>query len=119
MSFYITMYSDIFIISDPRKDCGMATLDRCYKILGKNASKVASLYEVKKRNKKKRVGSARIISENAMNVQNTTIFKHFRKSAGLILLKFANGFVQIFTALNVSGSGMTKQHSIANFSMGL
>ena len=42
--FSIVMYSDIFIISDSRKDCGMATLDRCY--LAKNASKVASLYEV-------------------------------------------------------------------------
>ena len=42
--FSIVMHSDIFIISDPRKDCGMATLDRCY--LAKNASKVASLYEV-------------------------------------------------------------------------
>ena len=44
--FLIVMIFDIFMLSDPRRDCGMATLDRCYKILGKNASKIASLYEV-------------------------------------------------------------------------
>ena len=75
------------------------------------------------KNVTKRTESARLnnlihIFENTMSVQKTN-FKHFRKSVGLILLKFANGFVQTFTALNVSGSGMTKQHSIANYSMGL